>query len=115
MQTGNADIQAKIADLIKRKRAFEEKRRKELEQGKGKSMKTKKGRQKERDKAKKEKKLKKAPWLCFVCRLRIKKRKQQIRHLWFVHIHPDLRPSGQTKCDICAENVCETFLKVHMM
>ena len=90
MQTGNADIQAKIADLIKRKRAYEERRRKELDAGPLRIRKTKTEKKRERDKAKKEKKLKKAPWpwTCSICRLMIKKKSKQIRHLWFVHVYP---------------------------
>ena len=103
MQTGNADIQAKIADLIKRKRAYEEKRRNGLDKGLSRSQ-NKNKRRREREKAKiacsevdlscvynpsdNEEKKKKGPWFCFVCRIRIKKRSKQIRHLWFRHVHP---------------------------
>ena len=98
LQTEDADIQAKIADLIKRKRAYEEKMKK-LKDKKLSRSQNKRRRIEEREKAKSacsevvfkpsnnEEKKKKGPWFCFICKQRIKKRTKQIRHLWSIHVH----------------------------
>ena len=55
------------------------------------TTKTKRGKKRKREKERAKNSIetnKLMPWFCFVCRIRIKKRSKQIRHLWFSHVHP---------------------------